>query len=215
MEILTKAQAENYIILHPISWETFGRMSEELRENSTKHLVSDGGYLEIISPLMEHENNNWFIARLIFIMAEEWNLNIKSVGSLTLKRDDIQKGIEPDACFYLQNEPEVRNKQHIDLNKGDIPPDLAIEIDITSSSIDKLPIYGALGVGEIWRYDGKVLQFYGLNRETKSYDEIRQSLAFPLLEITIIPQWLEQRLIIGETATLKQFRQWVILQKKA
>ncbi len=209
METLTKTQAENYITLHPISWETFGRMSEELSENSTKRLVDDGGYLQILSPLMEHENNNLFIARLIFIMAEEWNLNIKIVGSLTLKRDDIQKGIEPDACFYLQNEPEVRNKQNIDLNQGDIPPDLAIEIDITNSSIDKLPIYAALGVGEIWRYDGKKLRFYGLNRETQNYDEIRQSLAFPLLDMTMIPQWLEQRLIIGETATLKQVRQWV------
>ncbi len=209
METLTKTQAENYIILHPISWKTFGRMSEELNENSTKRLVYDRGYLQIMSPLMEHENNNWFIARMIFIMAEEWNLNIKSVGSLTLKRDDIQKGIEPDACFYLQNEPEVRNKQNIDLNQGDIPPDLAIEIDITNSSIDKFPIYGALGVGEIWRYNGKFLQFYGLNKETKNYDEIKRSLAFPLLDMTMIPQWLEQRLIIGETATLKQVRQWV------
>ncbi|MGD1804081.1 Uma2 family endonuclease [Dapis sp. BLCC M126] len=208
METLTKTQAENYIILHPISWETFGHISQELSENSTKRLVYDGGYLQIMSPLMEHENNNWFIARLIFIMAEEWNLNIKSVGSLTLKRDDIQKGIEPDACFYLQNESEVRNKQNIDLNQGDTPPDLAIEIDITNSSIDKLPIYAALGVGEIWRYDGKKLQFYGLNKQTKNYDEIMQSLAFPLLELTMIPQWLEQRLIIGETATLKQVRQW-------
>lgn len=208
METLTKTPAENYIILHPISWKTFRCMSEELNENSTKRLVYDRGYLQIMSPLMEHENNNWFIARIIFIMAEEWNLNIKSVGSVTLKRDDIQKGIEPDACFYLQNEPEVRNKQNIDLNQGDIPPDLAIEIDITNSSIDKLPIYAALGVGEIWRYNGKVLQFYGLNRETKNYDEITQSLAFPLLDMTMIPQWLEQRLIIGETATLKQVRQW-------
>ncbi|NEP91222.1 MAG: Uma2 family endonuclease [Okeania sp. SIO2C2] len=208
METLTKTQAENYIILHPISWKTFTGMSEELNENSTKRLVYDRGYLQIMSPLMEHENNNWFIARLIFIMAEEWNLNIKSVGSLTLKRDDIQKGIEPDACFYLQNEPEVRNKQNIDLNQGDTPPDLAIEIDITNSSIDNLPIYAALGVGEIWRYDGKNLRFYRLNRETQNYDEIMQSLAFPLLDMTMIPQWLEQRLIIGETATLKQVRQW-------
>ncbi len=86
-------------------------------------------------------------------MAEEWDMNIKSFGSLTLKRNDVQKGIEPDACFYLKNEPEVRNKQNIDLNQGDIPPDLAIEIDLTSGSLNKLPIYAALGVAEIWRYD--------------------------------------------------------------
>jgi Uma2 family endonuclease len=214
MKTLTKSQAENYMILHPISWENFGRMSEELSQNSSKCLAYSEGYLQITSPLMEHENNNWFISRLIFVMAEEWDLNIKSVGSLTLKRDDIQKGIEPDACFYLKNEPEVRNKLSIDLNQGDIPPDLAIEIDITSGSLDKFPIYAALGVPEIWRYDGNNLQFYGLNQETHSYEEITQSLAFPFLDITLIPQWLEQRLIIGETATLKQVRQWVKEQIK-
>lgn len=214
LKTLTKSEAENYMILHPISWETFGRMCEELSQSRSQRLAYNEGYLQIMSPLMEHENNNWFIARLIFTMAEEWDLNIKSVGSLTLKRDDIQKGIEPDACFYLKHELEVRNKQHIDLNQGDKPPDLAIEIDITSGSLDKLPIYGALGVPEIWRYDGNILHFYGLNQETNSYKEITVSLAFPLLDVSLIPQWLQQRLIIGETATLKQVRQWIRSQIK-
>ena len=209
MKTLVKPQAENYMVLHPIGWETFVRISEELSPNSSKRLAYNGGYLQIMSPLGEHENNNWFIARLIFIMAEEWDMNIKSFGSLTLKRDDIQQGIEPDACFYLKNEPEVRNKQNIDLNQGDIPPDLAIEIDITSGSLNKLPIYAALGVTEIWRYDGDVLQIYGLNLQEKNYKKINQSLAFPKLDISLIPQWLQQRLIIGETATLKQVRQWM------
>ena len=213
MKTLTKPQAENYMILYPISWETFGRMSEELSENSAKRLTYDGEYLQIMSPLVEHENNNWFISRLIFIMSEELDLNIKSVGSLTLKRDDIKKGIEPDACFYLKNEPLVRNKQYIDLNKGDVAPDLAIEIDITSGSLDKFPIYAALGVEEIWRYDGQVLRFYGLNKNREIYEEMSKSIAFPKLDIALIPQWLEQRLIIGETAVLKQVRKWVKEQK--
>ncbi|WP_339377122.1 hypothetical protein [Cyanothece sp. BG0011] len=85
---------------------------------------------------------------------------------------------------------------------------------LPSGSLDKLPIYAALGVAEIWRYDGQVLRFYGLNEESKSYQEISQSLAFPWLDISLIPQWLEQRLIIGETAVLKQVRQWAIEQKK-
>jgi Uma2 family endonuclease len=214
MKTLTKSPAENYLILHPISWQTFGRICEELSQNPSKRLAYNQGYLQIMSPLMEHENNNWFISRLVFIMAEEWDLNIKSVGSLTLKRDDIQKGIEPDACFYLKNEPEVRNKLSIDLNQGDKPPDLAIEIDITSGSLDKFPIYAGLAVPEIWRYDGNNLRFYGLNQETNSYEEITESLAFPLLDITLIPSWLEQRFIIGETATLKQVRQWIKEQIK-
>ncbi|ACB50432.1 hypothetical protein cce_1082 [Crocosphaera subtropica ATCC 51142] len=209
METLIKPQAENYIVLHPISWETFVRISEEISPSPRKRLTYDEGYLQIMSPLGEHENNNWFIARLIFVMAEEWEMNIKSFGSLTLKRDDLEKGIEPDACFYLKHEPEVRNKQNIDLNQGDIPPDLAIEVDITSGSLNKLPIYAALGVTEIWRYNGEMLQIYGLNLKQQNYEQISQSLAFPGLDITLIPQWLQQRLIIGETATLKRVRQWI------
>ncbi|MGK7956629.1 MAG: Uma2 family endonuclease [Crocosphaera sp.] len=209
METLVKPKAEKYMILYPISWETFIRISDELSLNPSKRLTYNEKYLQIMSPLGEHENNNWFIARLIFVMAEEWDMNIKSFGSLTLRRDDIQKGIEPDACFYLKNELEVRNKQNIDLNKGDIPPDLAIEIDITSGSLNKLPIYATLGVAEIWRYDGEVLQIYGLNLQQQNYELINKSLAFPRLDITLIPQWLQQRLIIGETATLKQVRQWI------
>ncbi len=209
METLVKPKAEKYMILYPISWETFIRISDELSLNPSKRLTYNEKYLQIMTPLGEHENNNWFIARLIFVMAEEWDMNIKSFGSLTLRRDDIQKGIEPDACFYLKNELEVRNKQNIDLNKGDIPPDLAIEIDITSGSLNKLPIYATLGVAEIWRYDGEVLQIYGLNLQQQNYELINKSLAFPRLDITLIPQWLQQRLIIGETATLKQVRQWI------
>ena len=75
--------------------------------------------------------------------------------------------------------------------------------------MNKLPIYAALGVTEIWRYDGDVLQIYGLNLQEKNYKKINQSLAFPKLDISLIPQWLQQRLIIGETATLKQVRQWM------
>ncbi|WP_198648783.1 hypothetical protein [Cyanothece sp. BG0011] len=89
-----------------------------------------------------------------------------------------------------------------------------MKLILPSGSLDKLPIYAALGVAEIWRYDGQVLRFYGLNEESKSYQEISQSLAFPWLDISLIPQWLEQRLIIGETAVLKQVRQWAIEQKK-
>ncbi|MEB3228879.1 MAG: Uma2 family endonuclease [Synechocystis sp.] len=208
METLLKPQAETYTTLYPISWDTFAQIAAELGESPNRRLAYQGGYLQIMSPLMEHENNNWFIARLIFTMAETWGLDIKSVGSLTLKRDDLQKGVEPDACFYLQNEPAVRSRQQIDLNQGDPPPDLAIEIDITSGSLDKFPIYAALGVPEIWRYDGKHLRIYGLSRSSEGYREMQHSIALPLLDITLIPLWLKQRLSLGETATLRQVKQW-------
>jgi Uma2 family endonuclease len=91
----------------------------------------------------------------------------------------------------------------------DPPPDLVLEIDITNTSLNKLPIYANLGVPEVWRYDGRNLNVFVLNRENSQYQTVVQSQAFPFLEIQLIPRLMQQSLEIGETATLKQFRQWL------
>jgi Uma2 family endonuclease len=154
--VMTIAPAEQRVVLHNISWETFNAILQELGENRAERLAYNEGYLEIMTPLGEHENSNRFIDDLMRILADELNLNLKKFGSLTLKRDDMRRGVEPDSCYYIQNEPVVRGKKDIDL-KYDPPPDLVIEIDITSSSLDKHPIYAALGVPEIWLGSNAIL----------------------------------------------------------
>jgi Uma2 family endonuclease len=206
--VITATPAEKRVILNNIKWETFNTILKELGDKRSARLAYNEGNLEIMTPLGEHENTNRFIDDLIRILADELNLNLKKFGSLTLKRDDMQRGAEPDSCYYIQNEPFVRGKRNIDLN-SDPPPDLVIEIDITSSCLDKRPIYATLGVPELWLYDGRSLKFYILFEPILIYTPVQVSLTFPVLTSDIIPQFIEQSLTDGETATLRSFRAWV------
>jgi Uma2 family endonuclease len=159
-----------------------------------------------MTPLYEHENPKIQFDRFILVLAEELEIEIKSAGSTTLKRKATNLGIEPDNCYYIQNEPAVRGKQELDL-ETDPPPDLAIEIDITSSSVNKFRIYSTLGVPELWRYNGRDLKFYQLVEG--QYVECEFSLAFPLVSVTDMSRLIEQSKTSGEIALLKSFRAWV------
>ncbi len=114
-----------------------------------------------MSPSTEHEEYNRTIALLVEIFAVEAGLDVRNVGSMTFQREDLERGFEPDSCFYVQNETRVSGKTQIDL-AVDPPPDLVIEVDITSPSLNKLPIHAQIGVPEVWRYDGRSLTMLGL-----------------------------------------------------
>lgn len=206
--VTTTTTSEQRVILNHISWQTFNTLLLEIGEERSARLAYNQGTLEIMTPLGEHENTNRLIDDLIRVLADELNLNLKKFGSLTLKREDIQRGAEPDSCYYIQNEPLVRSKRDIDLN-FDPPPDLVVEVDITSSSLDKRPIYASLGVPELWRYDGRSLQVFVLSELTLIYVPVQQSPTFPLLMLDIISQLVEQSLVDGETNTLRFFRAWI------
>lgn len=208
MQTLTLEIAEQRVILSNISWQTFEQLLKELGDNRTSRLAYDEGVLEIMTPLGRHENNNRFIDDLVRAIADELDLNLKKFGSLTLKRSKKLKGAEPDSCYYLQNEPLVRSKQEIDLDK-DPPPDLVLEIDITSGSLNKQPIYAAIGVPEFWHYNGNKLQVFVLQQSTGDYQTVTQSPTFPWMPLDVIPRFIRQSLVDGETTTLRAFRAWV------
>ncbi|NEP19149.1 MAG: Uma2 family endonuclease, partial [Leptolyngbya sp. SIO4C1] len=106
----------------------------------------------------------------------------------------------------IQNEPRVRSVDQIDLMRLPLP-DLAVEIDITSSSLDRFEIYQALGVPEVWRYDGKTLEINHLQAD--GYEVRSHSRAIPMLSATDILRFLELRFSTGENSLIKRFRQWV------
>ena len=159
-------------------------------------------------PLPEHENINRFIETLITALVEELDLNIKKFGSTTFRRANVASGAEPDSCYYIQNEPLLRSRQHIDL-ETDPPPDLVLEIDVTSSSTNKRQLYAALGVPEFWRYSKNKLLFLVLDRDRSVYVENSTSPTFPILDLDAIPRFLAQSLVDGEVAAVKAFRDWV------
>lgn len=213
MQTLIPEIAEQRVILSNISWETFEQILKELGDNRSTKLAYNNGFLEIMTPLGPHENNNRFIESLVGVITDELNMNIKKFGSLTMKRSKKLKGAEPDSCYYFQNEPLVRSKQEIDLDK-DPPPDLVLEIDMSSGSLDKLPIYAAIGVPELWRYDGNKLEVFVLRQLDGEYEAVSNSPTFPWMPIDVIPRFIRQSLVEGETATLRTFRQWVRGQDK-
>ncbi len=172
-----KSPAEQKVLLNNVSWETYERLLEDHESSSTPRFAFDRGMLEIMSPSPEHEKFNRRIAQLVLAVTEEMNLEAEDLGSTAFRLEVAERGFEPDSCFYIQNEEQVRGKDRIDLTV-DPPPDLVIEVDITSPSINKLPIYARLRVPEVWRYDGKKLEISKL--ESGNYVEARESLALPL-----------------------------------
>ncbi|MEG4458502.1 Uma2 family endonuclease [Microcoleus sp. N9_A1] len=206
MIVATSTLAEQRTLLENISWSTFETLLKEIGNNRGYRLAYDEGMLEIMAPLFEHENPKIQFDRLIVALAEELGIEIKSAGSTTLKLKNVKKGIEPDNCYYIQNEPALRGRQELDLETAP-PPDLAIEIDITSTSLNKLAIYSALRVPELWRYNGRVLNFYQLVES--EYIEIDFSIAFPFLSVAEMVGFFDRTRTTGEIALLKSFRTWV------
>ncbi|BAZ49281.1 hypothetical protein NIES4103_18930 [Nostoc sp. NIES-4103] len=205
--VVTAATSSQRVILPNISWQTFETILAEMGDNRVTRLAYDHGTLEIMTPLMPHEHNKRLIEKLIDNLAEELNLNLKSTGSVTCKRPDLLRGVEPDSSFYIQNEPLMRHKQNLDLTQ-DPPPDLVIEVDYTSASVDRMPIYLALGIVEVWRYDEPVMQIYQLREGV--YVPCDVSPTFANLPLTTeIPRFLQESLKIGEIPMIRSFRSWV------
>jgi Uma2 family endonuclease len=193
-------------LLKNISWQTYESLVNELAEQPGIRLTYDRGNLEIMTPSAPHEGSKKILGRFVESVSEELNVEIRSLGSLTCRREDLARGLEPDQCYYIQNEDVVWDKEQIDLNQ-DPPPDLVVEIDVTSSSIDRLSLYASLGVPEVWRYDGNRLIIYQL--EAQEYTERDVSPTFPFLSQVEMLRFLELRRTTKENALIRLFREWV------
>ena len=194
------------MVLHDVSWSTYQALLHDLGDDPGKRLTYDQGNLEIMVPLPPHEDYKKRIGRLVETTTEELAIEIRSLGSTTWNRRDLQQGLEPDQCYYIQNEGRVRGKDDLDLTV-DPPPDLAIEVDNTYSSLNRLAIYAALGVPEVWRFDGETLTLYRL--EEGRYEIQETSTALPLLSQADILRFLQASQTMGETSWVRSFRQWV------
>ncbi len=198
------------VVLENISWEEFEAILEDLGEKRASRIAYDRGRLEIMTPLPEHEVNKEYIGDFVKILLEELDIEFCPLGSTTFKNQSMFKGIEPDSCFYIQNEAAVRGKDRLDLTV-DPPPDLALEIDITNRTHPD--IYQSLGVPELWRYEQGKLQILLL--VDSKYVETKTSGNFPdFALIEVIPQYLIQCRTEGRNKGMKAFRSWVKEQCK-
>lgn len=198
------------VLFHDVSWQEFEAILEELGDRRAARLAYSLGTLEIRMPLPKHEKAKVIIGDLVKILLEELEIDCEPFGSTTFKREDMAQGVEPDDSFYIQNHARMIGKERIDL-KVDPPPDLAIEVDVTSKT--QLDAYEALGVPELWRYEEGKLQINILCNG--KYIESEISPTFPNLPIfEVIPQFVEQSRTAGTSPTLRAFRQWLKAQIK-
>ncbi|MEM7759652.1 MAG: Uma2 family endonuclease [Cyanobacteria bacterium P01_A01_bin.40] len=190
------------VLLQDVNWSEFEAILEELGEQRAARIAYEKETLEIMTPLPEHEADKVLIGDLIKALLEELDIDFYSLGSTTFKSSTMQRGIEPDDCFYIKHEAIIRGKNRLDL-ASDPPPDLALEIDVTSRT--HTSIYEALQVSELWRFEEGQLQINILQQGR--YIEAEYSPNFPQLPLKkVIPEYLGKIKREGRNKTMKSFR---------
>jgi len=205
MVVLTDKPLQQMVLPH-ISWQTYERILEDVGESHCR-MNYFAGELEFMTLSLEHESYGEWIGRLIFFLALTMKVPIKSGGSTTLKESIQHVGLEPDRCFWIKHASSMRGKKKWNA-KTDPSPDLAVEIDITSSWLDRLAIYAALKVPEIWRFDGETLKVLILGANGK-YRQKSKSVAFPRLPMDRFAEFVARLDSADETVLIEEYTQWL------
>jgi len=198
-------QTTRQIVLHNVAWSTYEAILTDMEDRAI-HLTYDQGDLEIMSPSDEHERIKTLIGRMIERLTDVMDIPIRSAGSTTFRIEMKRRGLEPDESYYVANEPRIRGRDTIDL-QVDPPPDLAVEVDISRSSLDRMGIYASIGVPEVWRYETGQIVVHVL-RADGSYERQDQSPSFPFLPLSEFSRFLARRNDSDETTWIRQFGRW-------
>ncbi len=200
-----KIKPGQQLLIGDVSWQQFEDILADLGEHRSAKISYSHGYLEIMVPLPEHEKAKEIIGDIIKILLDRLAIDYDALGSTTLKNEKMTQAVEPDACFYIQNQALVIGKNRLDLNL-DPPPDLAIEIDLTSRT--PLENYQILGIPELWRYGKQGLQIDVL--QDGKYVRSGFSPTFPDLPIVnSINRYVELSKVVGSSQAIRDFKQWV------
>jgi Uma2 family endonuclease len=205
------APAEQRFLLDGVSWESYVAIADALPERSGLHLTYDRGRLEFMTLSPEHERTKGFLRRLIETMADESETPLLGFGSMTCRRQEKERGAEPDECYYLSNLERMRGVQRLDLRIHP-PPDLVVEIEVSRSVLDRLAIYSGFGVPEVWRFDGVTLRFLRRGPEG-SYVEVPRSPTFPQATAADLVRFVRQGEAEDQTSMVRAFRAWLRQQQ--
>lgn len=197
---------EDRVVLSGISWQLYEAL-RDIESNGHVRMTYDEGTLELMSPSDDHEWIKRLVGQMIEAYTEELSIPRRSLSATTWRRREIEKGLEADECYYVLSHPRIRMRRRIDL-AVDPPPDLALEVDLRPSEVDKARIYAALGVPEIWRWENDGLQAYSLEANGQ-YARREFSLNLPRLRVKDLEQFIDFEQASDESAWIKVFRAWV------
>jgi Uma2 family endonuclease len=202
--------AEQHIVVSNVDWDTYITFSDKIGEHNIR-CNYNGVDLELMTISPEHERSKKLLGRLLEALTIELDIDIAALGSMTCRRQDLEHGFEPDECYWIEHEPQVRGRDDIDLRR-DPPPDLILEVEVSRSFVDRMAIAARLGVPEVWRWDGEKLHILSLGADGQ-YSESERSRAFPFLPIAEFARFLHRDPAQSDTKWMQSFRAWVLEQK--
>ena len=198
---------EQRMLLHDVSWDSYLAIGNALCDRPALRMTYDRGSLEFMVTSSQHEIYKRWFSRLIEALTEECNQPIVTAGNMTFQREDLVRGLEADDCFWIAQEPRMRGKLTWE-PAIDPPPDLALEIEISRSALPRMSIYAALGVPEVWRFDGNTLRVELLQSDG-TYAVAERSLAFPRIPVSELVPFLQPSAELDSLSVLRSFRVWV------
>jgi Uma2 family endonuclease len=201
------APAGQRLLVDNVPWEAYVAFADALPDHPGLRMTYDRGRLELMTLSPEHERLNSLLRRLLETMAEEADMPMSGYGSMTTRREDQERGLEPDSCYYCANLARMRGVLRLDLRVHP-PPDLAVEIEVSRGALDRLDIYAALGVPEVWRFDGTTLHFHRLGPGPQ-YAEVDRSPLFPAVTAPDLVRFVQQGAAADETSMVRAFRAWL------
>jgi Uma2 family endonuclease len=197
----------DHAVLHGVPWDAYVAIRDD---ESYRHVRMDyfRGTLELMSPKYRHEKYASRLGQFILSFTEIMDIPCTESRSTTFRREDEGAGKEADTSFYIANEPLIRDKDDIDL-AVDPPPDLAIEVDESNKSEGKLPIYAALRVPEVWRYDARTgVLWFGRLQADGTYRSIDRSEALPMLTPKLVLEALALCKGVSESRWIRLLQEW-------
>lgn len=206
LDAIVRLPSGSKLTFYEISWLQYEELLSQLGDVASPRISYDNGRLDVMSPSSKHEKLKNLLHDLVMILSDELDLDVLSLGSVTLKVEPKGKGVEADDCFYVERAGGIGEKDQLDL-RSDPPPDLVLEIDVTHESSSKFRIYAALGVPEIWRYDGSEFSLWQLSGQT--YIPVSCSLAFPIVTVDDLAGFLSRSQTHGRKEARQHFRAWV------
>ncbi len=194
-------------VLRDVSWRTYECLLRDYIDRSAPRFTYDQGMLEIMSPSLQHEKYNRRLADLVKAVAEVWEIDAEDSGSTTFRSSQSNRGFEPNSSFYIQHLDDILGNRDIDLENGDPPPDLVIEVEQSNSALQKLPIFASLSVPEVWRVspEGRVSI---LRLDEGSYAPLIESIALPGLDTAVLTRFLASSNSLTLIAWLREIRVW-------
>jgi len=206
IDVIAQLPSGSRLVLYDVAWDEYDRVLDQIGDRSHFLISYENGRMEIVSPSAKREKYKNLLHDLVLILGDELSLEVLSYGSTTLKIKAMKKGAEADDCFYIQHAADIGNKDDIDLTL-DPPPDLVVEIDLIHESTGKLAIYAALGVPEIWRFDGSDWQILHLSGQ--EYSGAESSLAFPFLQPHHLSEFISNSATSGPSQARRNLRSWL------